>query len=823
MPNPAPPPDPAAAGALPVDDPAAEIERLRLEVAALREREQRLTRLAAHVPGVLYQFQSWPDGRSCFPFASDGIRDVYRVTPEQVRDDARAVFAIGHPDDLERVVASIAASARDLTPWDCEYRVRFADGTVQWLHGRATPERMPDGSTLWHGFIARIDARKRAEYVLREREASLRQAQRLARLGSWRWSRESARLEWSDETFRIFGIDPAAGTPPEAEFPRLIHPDDRERLQQAHDAAMAAHRPYEAEFRIVTPAGVVKHLLGRAEPVLDDEGRFVASVGTVLDITEHKEAELTLRRSEAAFRQFFDAGLVGMTIARPDGAWERFNTRMAEMLGYAPDEFARLHWRDFTHPDDVGADLARCERLMAGEIDGYAMDKRYRRKDGSVMDAALVVRAERGDDGRVLRVFAVVEDLTARREAERALERHRDELEQLVEARTHELVAARDAAQQASRAKTEFLSSMSHELRTPLNAILGFAQLLELDRALTLRSRGYVTEVLRAGRHLLRLINEVLDLAHVESGRLALSPEPLVLADLVREALTLTEPLARQREVALRADVPGDLVVRADRLRLKQVLLNLVSNAVKYNRQRGTATIAARPLDEFRLRIEVHDTGAGIAPERLPQLFQPFSRLGAEFGPIEGTGIGLSLSKRLVELMAGRIGVDSEAGRGSTFWVELPRDRLAEPPTPRPVADAAAPAPVPAQEVSVLYVEDNPANLALVEQILARHAGVRVIGAPSARLGLELARAHRPALVLLDIHLPEMDGYEALARLRADPATASIPVVALTAQAMPADARRAIEAGFDEYLTKPIDVSVFDAVVGRLLARAGRA
>jgi PAS domain S-box-containing protein len=820
---PAPPPETDPPASPPQEGPAAEIERLRREVAALREREQHLTRLAAQVPGVLYQYRVWPDGRSCFPFASEGIRDVYRVTPEQVRDDASALFAIGHPDDVERVVASIAASQRDLTPWDCEYRVRFADGTVQWLHGRATPERLPDGSTLWHGVITRIDARKRAEYALREREASLRQAQRLARLGSWRWSRDSARLEWSDETFRIFGLDPDAGPPAESDFLRLIHPDDRERLQRVHDEAMAARRPYEAEFRIVTPAGVVKHLLGRAEPVLDDDGRFVAAVGTVLDITEHREAELALHRSEQAFRQFFDTGLVGMTIEAPYQGWERVNRRMAEMLGYTPEEYAQHHWTDLTHPDDVDADMAQYERLLRGDIDDYTLDKRYLRKDGSVMDASLVVRAERDEQGRAVRVFAIVVDVTARREAERALERHRDELEKLVEARTHELVAARDAAQQASRAKTEFLSSMSHELRTPLNAILGFAQLLELDRTLTLRSRGYVTEVLRAGRHLLRLINEVLDLAHVESGRLALSPEPLVLADLVQEALTLTEPLARQRDVALRAEVPGDLVVRADRLRLKQVLLNLVSNAVKYNRQRGSASIVAHPLDEFRLRVEVRDTGAGIAPERLPQLFQPFSRLGAEFGPVEGTGIGLSLSKRLVELMAGRIGVDSEPGRGSTFWIELPRDRLADPPPPRPVADAAAPAPLPAHELGVLCVEDNPANLALVEQILARHAGVRVIGAPSARLGLELARAHRPALVLLDIHLPEMDGYEALARLRADPATATIPVVALTAHAMPADARRAIEAGFDEYLTKPIDVSVFDAVVGRLLARAGRA
>jgi PAS domain S-box-containing protein len=678
----------------PRPDAAAALPRLAMLARGLAARfeltlrEEQFERLAANVPGVLYQFRVTPEGHMSFPYASAGLRQIYRVDPEDVREDASITIPLGHPEDVERVLESIAVSARDLTPWDCEYRVRFADGTEQWLHGRAAPERLADGSTLWHGFIMPIDARK--------------------------------------------------------------------------------------------------------------------------------QAELALARSEESFRHFFEAGLVGMTIAEPGRRWLNVNRRMGELLGYTPEEMRSLDWADFTHPEDLPADEAEYARMMAGEIDGYVMNKRYRRKDGSVLECALAVRCERDAQGAVQRVFAIVEDISERRRAERALERQRDRLELEVRSRTRELVLARDVAQQANRAKTEFLASMSHELRTPLNAILGFAQLIDLDRDLGARSRGHLVEVLRAGRHLLRLINEVLDLAQVESGRLAMSPEPLRLADLVEEARALATPLAEGQAIALETAVPPDLIVRADRTRLKQVLLNLVSNAVKYNRAGGWVRVSAEPLDGDRLRLTVADSGQGIAADRQAELFQPFNRLGAEFGTTEGTGIGLALSRRLVEMMGGEVGVESTPGVGSRFWLDLPQGRLAEPPA-EPVAGAAATPPA-MPRATVLYVEDNPANLALVEQILARHAGVEMLSATTGRAGLELARARQPALILLDIHLPEMDGYEVLARLRADEALRHVPVVALTAQAMPRDVRRALQAGFDEHLAKPIDIPVFDALLRRLLA-----
>jgi len=539
------------------------------------------------------------------------------------------------------------------------------------------------------------------------------------------------------------------------------------------------------------------------------------------DITDRKLAEIALEQSERSFRHFFEAGLVGMAITVPDKHWGRFNQRLADMLGYSVQEMQNLTWSELTHPEDLPADEANFNRLIAGEADSYMMDKRFIRGDGAVLHAAIAVRCERNAQGRAERFFAVVEDITQRKRAERELARHRDELELLVQERSHELVVARDVAQEASRAKSEFLSRMSHELRTPMNAILGFSQLLDLDRTLLPRSQKFVREILRAGDHLLNLINDVLDLSQIEAGRLTLSPEPLVVAALGREVLTLMQPLAEQHGVTLKMGTCDGLVVRADRTRLKQVLFNLVSNAVKYNRASGSVQLDAAALDEQMLRITLRDTGVGIAPERLKQLFEPFNRLGAEFSSIEGTGIGLSICRRVVDLMGGRIGVASTLGTGSEFWIDLLRDRLAESaPTQTDDGVSPDPAPSPTRAAKVLYVEDNPANLRLMEQIIKRHDGLQLFTAPSAGLGLELARAHKPDLILLDINLPDMNGYALLAALRADVYTREIPAVAVTANAMSSDAQRAREAGFDEYLAKPIDVTQFDALLLRLLGHA---
>jgi signal transduction histidine kinase/CheY-like chemotaxis protein len=413
----------------------------------------------------------------------------------------------------------------------------------------------------------------------------------------------------------------------------------------------------------------------------------------------------------------------------------------------------------------------------------------------------------------------------------------------LVDERTSELQAALDkqlvleqqqreakeAAERANRAKSEFLSRMSHELRTPLNAILGFGQLLELDD-LTQRQTENVKYIMKGGRHLLELINEVLELSRIESGQLALSPEPVPLGETVTDALAMVQPLAAARDVRLNVDITAvgeDAHAHADRQRLKQVLLNLLSNAIKYNRPGGRVDLVVSNGSEGRVLISVADTGIGIAPEQLAGVFEPFERLGAEHGEIEGTGLGLALSKRLIEAMGGSITFESEPGKGTTFTLELaaapaPRVHAVHNGQPHPVSEHLN-GHHDDERRRILYIEDNLSNLTLVERILERDPTVELIPAMQAQLGLDLAREHRPELIMLDLHLPDMSGQEVLRRLKADRETAEIPVIVLSADASKGQIGRLMDSGASGYLTKPLDVQRFLELIDTTLVPAASA
>ena len=432
-------------------------------------------------------------------------------------------------------------------------------------------------------------------------------------------------------------------------------------------------------------------------------------------------------------------------------------------------------------------------KASRGMEDSYELT--YVSKDGSRFPAVVSITALRDDYGELIGYLLIGADNSVRKQFEL------------------ELTNARAVAESANQAKSEFLSNMSHELRSPLNAILGFAQLLASDAtAQTVGQKESTGQILQAGWYLLDLINEILDLAMIESGKLLLSLEPMALDDVMLECQTMIEPHAQKSGVTIsfRA-MPGSAFVRADRTRVKQILLNLLSNGIKYNREGGTVIVECVLKSPERLRISVRDTGAGLAADKLSQLFQPFNRLGQQSGDEEGTGIGLVMTKRLTELMGGVIGVESTVGVGSVFWVELIRA-----PKPQDSIHAWDAALAPAAPVesgigarTVLYVEDNPANLKLVEQIIARRPDLRLSSATDAEAGIELARTQQPEVILMDINLPGISGVRALQILREDPLTRHIPVVAISANAMPHDIRKGLDAGFFHYLTKPIRVDAF--------------
>jgi signal transduction histidine kinase/ActR/RegA family two-component response regulator len=382
----------------------------------------------------------------------------------------------------------------------------------------------------------------------------------------------------------------------------------------------------------------------------------------------------------------------------------------------------------------------------------------------------------------------------------------------------HELLEARRRAEEASHAKSAFLSRMSHELRTPLNAIIGFGQLLELD-VIDEQQRQSVDHILKAGRHLLELINEVLEISRIEAGELALSSEPVAIVHAVREALAMVAPLATNLELKLDVETNGladDLHVFADRQRLSQVMLNLLSNAIKYNRRGGSVHVSFEQVGEARVRTAITDTGIGLEPGQLPRMFEPFERLGAESRAIDGTGLGLALSQRLVSAMGGTIEVVSEPGKGSTFTVEL---ELAH--APRGGESTADPADgleemarrPDAMRHRVLYIEDNLSNLKLVERIVRRQPSVELMSAMQGTLGLDLAREHQPDLIVLDLHLPDMRGTEVLRRLKAEESTKQIPVVILSAEARSHEIDHLLALGAADYLTKPLDVRHFLSVI----------
>jgi PAS domain S-box-containing protein len=527
---------------------------------------------------------------------------------------------------------------------------------------------------------------------------------------------------------------------------------------------------------------------------------------------ERKKLDQRLRDQQFYTRSLIEGNIDAIMTTDPRGIISDVNRQMEVLTGCTRDELIGAPCKTyFTDPEK--AESAITLVLTQKAVTNYELTARARDGKETVVSYNATTFYDR--DGKLQGVFAAARDVTERKR-----------LDQVLREKNIELEKSKSVAEKANLAKSEFLSSMSHELRSPLNAILGFAQLMDSDATpATPSQKASIDEILRAGWYLLELINEILDLAQIESGRLSLSKEPTSLPEVILECQAMIEPQAQNRGIRMtfpQFDVP--CFVHADRTRLKQVLINLMSNAVKYNTADGTVVVDLAGSTADRIRINVRDSGAGLPPEKLAQLFQPFNRLGQERGAEQGTGIGLVMSKRLTELMGGVLGVESTVGEGSVFWCELGAAAA-----PSVEAMIAKPAPIASAEVqhdaslsTLLYVEDNPANLKLVEQLIARRPTIRLLTAVDGNIGIQVARANQPDVILMDINLPGISGIEALKILRDDPTTAHIPVVALSANAMPRDIERGIEAGFFSYLTKPIKVQEFMEALDAALA-SGRA
>jgi PAS domain S-box-containing protein len=506
-----------------------------------------------------------------------------------------------------------------------------------------------------------------------------------------------------------------------------------------------------------------------------------------------------LRDQQFYTRSLIESNIDALMTTDPQGIISDVNQQMIALTGRTRDELIGAPCRNF-FTDPARADAAIKRVLTENKVSDYELTVLAKNGNETVVSYNAATFHDR--DRKLQGVFAAARDITERKRLDQVLQENNVELEN-----------AKLAAERANLAKSDFLSSMSHELRTPLSAILGFAQLIQTGSPLpTATQKRSIDQILQAGWYLLELINEVLDLALIESGKLSLSLEPISLAEVMHECQAMIEPQARKNGISVtfpRFEIP--YFVNADRTRLKQILINLLSNAVKYNKADGAVVVEFVANSPERIRICVKDTGAGLPPEKIAQLFQPFNRLGQESNTVEGTGIGLVVCKRLVEWMGGVIGVESTVGEGSVFWIEL--NLTAEPQRAVGIAELATRAQMQAQadaqSHTLLYVEDNPANLMLVEDIIARRPDIRLLSAMDGNLGVAIARASLPDVILMDINLPGISGVNALKILAEDPLTAHIPVIALSANAMPRDITKGLEAGFFSYLTKPIKVNEF--------------
>lgn len=515
------------------------------------------------------------------------------------------------------------------------------------------------------------------------------------------------------------------------------------------------------------------------------------------------DQQVVLARSEAALRQqtkllqsILDSMGDGVMVTDKGGEMVLLNPAAQAMMGPDTLQNPPSNWSEAFGIYYPGTGIRYQEsdlpltRGMRGETaDGVELQIRNPHKSSDTF-VSVNVRPLKDDEGQGQGSVMVVRDITTAKQAQESLHR------------------AKEEAERANRAKSEFLSRMSHELRTPLNSILGFAQLLEMA-SLPADDLSSVEHILKGGHHLLKLINEILDVARIEAGRLSLSLESVYLPEVIRETLDLARPLARQRNITISSVFEdGAYYVKADRQRLSQVLLNLLANGVKYNVEGGRIEVSIEPRENGIIRAVVSDTGPGIPAEAREKLFQPFERLAGESLAVEGTGLGLALSKGLVEAMGGAIGVESPARGGSKFWFELAAAESHADLMPAgddPVLyDSGA---VTVQSRTVLYIEDNPFNMTLMRRIAEMRSGVRLMEASQGWLGLELARAHQPDLILLDVHLPDISGVEVLKRLREDPRTMAIPVVVVSADATPEQTRRLLDAGAESYVTKPLDVA----------------
>jgi PAS domain S-box-containing protein len=770
-------------------------------------------------------------------FAFDVVNDAYIYNSEEcirilelesepnvTRD---TIYRRIHPEDLAGVNALFEQSVREKVDVSVEFRATLPSGTVKHVQAIWHPILNEAGAVVkLMGAALDVTERKRAEESLRRSEANLAEGQRLAHMGSWAWKPATHQaIYWSEEMFRIFGLDPQDGVPTHEAFLQRVHPEDRDDFLEMMVTVAQRSMDYEHHHRIVMPDGTLKHIHAIGHPVHDEAGNLVEYVGTAMDVTERKRAEDALRRSETYLAEGQRLSHTGSWAWRPATLESLYwSDEMYRIYGFNPQDgppATETFWQRI-HPEDRDEHQELIEQVAQRNLD-YEHDHRIVLPDGTIKHIHAVGHPVFNDSGQVVEYVGTAVDVTERKLAEDELRKHRENLEDMVRHRTEQLAEAKTRAEAANRAKSTFLANMSHELRTPLNAVLGFSRLLKKDPGMTRPQQETLDVIVRSGEHLLNLINNVLDMAKIESGRVALKESEVDLPRLLHEMQSLLGVGAVEKGLHFTLEDDPDLprYVAVDAGRLRQVLLNLLGNAIKFTASGGVKLRArlarVRGDQKAQVRFEIEDSGPGISPEDCQRIFVPFVQLDDRAPAQAGTGLGLAICKQYVELMGGQIGVTSQAGKGSVFYFEIPvsilaavaeRDEL-KPPRILGLAEGQP-------RFRLLIVEDQPENRLLLRRILDPF-GFELREAVNGQEAVALFEQWHPDLIWMDIRMPVMDGLEAVRRIRATPAGAATKIIALTAHALEEEREPIMAVGCDDLVRKPFhEQELFGALARHL-------
>ena len=822
----------------------------------LKKSNERLNFLLTSSPIVIYTRKA--EGDFGTTYISPNISDVFGYKPSDFTDNPEFWVNNIHPEDKDAVFDNLGILFEHGTHAH-EYRFKMSDGTYCWVHDELRLVRNAQCDVVEIvGSWSNINDKKQVEIALQRNEERFRRSQIFANIGTWDWNIQSGELYWSERIGPLFGYPEGKLETTYENFINAVHPDDRQDVMDAVNNCVENNTDYNIEHRIVWPDGQVRWALERGDVTRAEDGTPLHMLGVVIDITERKKLEETLSEqqmllnllrqgmidyvSDSQFSNVADKLLVGLlelTGSEYGFTGEiRYNDDGSPYL--KTHAISNIAWSDETRqyyddnaPD--GMEFKNIDTLFGAVLKTgtvvIANDAPHDPRRGGLPDghpplnAFLGVPVYYGD--KMVGMYGLTNRPGGYDEALLEFLRpfdltygviiHALKMTQTEKQNLLDLEQAKDEAEKASKAKSEFLSRMSHELRTPMNAILGFTQILQLDGDEILPSsyQDSLNEIMGAGQHLLELINDVLDLARIEAGNIEMSIEPLAVGEIFNTCQSLIAPLAAENSLTIEFDHPDDQLILTDKTKLKQILINLLSNAVKYNKKHGHIRVSSEFIDDH-MRINVSDTGSGIPADRQDELFTAFNRIDADSSGIEGTGIGLVITRNLVEKMGGHINFTS-AETGTTFWVELP---LASPliaPAQTQSISSNEQLQADASTFNILYIEDNMANVKLIQQALKRHDGIMLTTVETAELGLEEINKQPFDLILLDINLPGMSGYELLSLLRNNPDTRSLTVYGMSANAMPADIARAKEAGFDQYITKPVNLTQLTTTINKLL------